>query len=290
MRMFLLRHVLGLVGVVLGAALLLSMLLDLIPNAPAAADMPGWLRFLALMAGLVTGDFGISASQNAPVGTLIAERLAVTLPLALLSLIIAKAVGFGLGLLAARSAVADRALGGLARLFALQPPFWLGMLLVLGLALTLKLLPAGGFVPWSSPVAALTSLLLPALALGLPHAGETGLGVRRDFERGLDATAILAQRAAGRTAKGARWTLGLGAAIRALPRRLGRQVISILAGAALVENVFYLPGLGRQILGAVAQHDLVLLRGSLFVLIVIGAVAMVLASLGRLLDDRRVAE
>ena len=90
----------------------------------------------------------------------------------------------------------------------------------------------------------------------------------------------------GDTRQAAAWTLGWTAVLQSLPSRLGREWVSILAGAALVENVFYLPGLGRQILGAVAVHDLVLLRGSLFVLIVAGASLVLVTNLSRLLVDR----
>lgn len=290
MRTFVLRQGLIFVAVVVGAALLLGLLLDVLPNAPSSVEMPQWLRPLALMFGLFTGEFGTAASQNAAVGTLLAERLVVTLPLALLALSITKVLGLGLGLLATRGRIADRVGSAVAFVLEAVPPFWLGMVLLLGLALGLKLLPAGGFVPWSSPLESLGSLLLPALALGLPHAAQTALAVKRDFARGAEERAIEARRARGETQRSAGWALGWGAVVRGLPARLGREGVSILAGAALVENVFYLPGLGRQILGAVAVHDLVLLRSSLFVLIVSGAGLVLISNLSRLLIDRELRE
>lgn len=286
MRAFVLRQLLVFVAVVVGAALLLGLLLDLLPNAPSSAGMPAWLRPVSLLFALFTGEFGTALSQDAAVGGLIAERLVVTLPLALLALVITKLLGLGLGVVATRGRIADRLAGGVALVLEAVPPFWLGMVLLLGLALGLKLLPAGGFVPWSSPLGSLGSLLLPALALGLPHAAQTALAVRRDFARGAEAQAIEVRRAMGETRQAAAWALGWTEVVRALPARLGREWVSILAGAALVENVFYLPGLGRQILGAVAGHDLVLLRGSLFALIVAGASLVLVSNLSRLLVDR----
>ena len=87
MRAFVLRQLLIFVAVVIGTALLLGLLLDLLPNAPSSAEMPAWLRPVALLFGLFTGEFGTAVSQNAAVGGLIAERLVVTLPLALLALV-----------------------------------------------------------------------------------------------------------------------------------------------------------------------------------------------------------
>ncbi len=286
MRAFVLRQLLTFAAVVVGTALLLGLLLDLLPNAPNSAEMPAWLRPFSLLFGLFTGEFGTAVSQNAAVGALIAERLVVTLPLALLALSLTKILGLGLGLVATRGRLADRLASAVALALEAVPPFWLGMVLLLGVALGLKLLPAGGFVPWSSPLGSLGSLLLPALALGLPHAAQTALAVRRDFARGAEAQAVEARRAMGDTRQAAAWTLGWTSVLHSLPARLGREWVSILAGAALVENVFYLPGLGRQILGAVAVHDLVLLRGSLFVLIVAGASLVLVSNLSRLLVDR----
>ncbi|WP_421760800.1 ABC transporter permease subunit [Devosia sp.] len=286
MRAFVLRQLLVFMAVVVGAALLLGLLLDVLPNAPSSAETPSWLRPVSLLFGLFTGEFGTAVSQNAAVGSLIAERLVVTLPLALLALVTTKLLGLGLGLLATRGRIADRLASAVALVLEAVPPFWLGMVLLLGLALGLKLLPAGGFVPWSSPMGSLGSLLLPALALGLPHAAQTALAVRRDFARGAEAQAIETRRARGETRQAAAWALGWTSVVQALPARLGREWVSILAGAAMVENVFYLPGLGRQILGAVAVHDLVLLRGSLFVMVVAGASLVLVSNLSRLLVDR----
>lgn len=239
MRDFVLTRLAAFVLAVLGTALLLFVVLDVLPNA-AGSDRGGFERFIGLFAG----------SADAW------QRLAVTLPLALAALAIAIALGVGLGLLRASRA---KVLAGLAdaasTTLTVLPPFWLGMLLALLFAGVLKLLPANGFVPWSNPAAALSSLLLPAIALGLPHAGHVALRIDRPAPAALAA---------------------------ALPVILGRTFGSLLVGAALVESFFYLPGLGRLVLGAAEQHDLALLRGSLFVLVLVAAKGMLAAAMLRL--------
>ena len=214
------------------------------------------------------------------------DRLAVTLPLVLMAGMMALLLGAGISLLAARlGGWADRVLGGMATLLSYLPPFWLGLLLALLLS---GILPVGGFIPWSAgPLQALTSLVLPALALGLPHAGELAIRLRDAFGPPADEQTIRAMRTAGMTAEGARWRIGLAQARSALPHLTGRLLASILVGAVLVENVFYLPGLGRQVLGAALAHDLPALRASLMVLVTLAALLLLLGTMGRLIVDRQ---
>ncbi|MDB5540911.1 MAG: peptide transporter [Devosia sp.] len=275
MRDFVLTRLAAFFGAVIGTAVLLFLALDILPGA-GAPDRPAWARFL----GLFIGDTG--ASPN-----MFGERLAVTLPLVLLALAIAAAGGIALGLSAGwyHGGILGRAAKAVAAGLAVLPPFWLGMLLALLFAGALKLLPASGFVRWGdNPAAALASLILPALALGLPYAGQLALRVRRDLSEASD-TEILQLRAEGLTPRQARWRIGLDRALPELPQVLGRTFGALLLGAALVESVFYLPGLGRQIIGAAVQHDLALLRGGLFVLVVLAALGMLLFALLRLLVD-----
>ena len=258
MRTFLFLSFGRFVAALLGAWLVLFVLLDLLPGA---GGDPLGVQF-----------FG--------------DRLGVTLPLVLMAAVLAKALGLGIGLVAARmGGPIDRLLGGLATLLSYLPPFWLGLVLVLLLS---GVLPTGGFMPWSAgALPALTSLLLPALALGLPHAGEFAIRVRGAFGAEPDERDIRALRIGGMTEERARWAIGYGRALPRLPQLVGRLLASLLIGAVVVENVFYLPGLGRQVLGAALAHDLPGLRAALFLLIAIAAAAMLLAALGRLLVDRQ---
>jgi len=272
MRDYVLTRLVLAVGAVFGAAALLFLFLDVLPGA-GGTDRPAWARFL----GLFIGDTGAPNTFG--------ERLAVTLPLALLALIVAGAVGTGLGLAAGRyRGMVDRLVRALSGVLALLPPFWVGMLLALLFAGLLKLLPASGFVPWSNPAGALASLLLPALALGLPYAGQLALRIRRDFGN-IAERDVQRRRTDGIVAAEASWQLGLARALPELPQALARTFGAMLIGAALVESVFFLPGLGRQILGAAEQHDLALLRGGLLLLIMVAAFGMLLLALLRVLVD-----
>lgn len=272
MRDYVLTRLALAVGAVLGSAALLFLVLDILPGA-GGADRPAWVRFL----GLFIGDTGGPNTFG--------ERLAVTLPLALLALLVAGTIGVGLGFVGGRyPGTVDRLVRTGAAVLALLPPFWLGMLLALLLAGLVKLLPASGFVPWSNPAGALASLLLPALALGLPYAGQLALHIHRDFA-GVTERDVERLRAHGTAASEATWRLGLARALPELPQALARTFGALLIGAALVESVFFLPGLGRQILGAAEQHDLALLRGGLLLLLMVAAAGMLVLALLRVLVD-----
>jgi peptide/nickel transport system permease protein len=212
------------------------------------------------------------------------ERLAVTLPLVLMAGIVALLLGAGISFLAARlGGWGDRLLGGFATLLSYLPPFWLGLLLALVLA---GILPVGGFMPWSAgPVQALTSLLLPGLALALPHAGQFAVRLRGAFGPEPGEAEIRGLRIVGVTPTQARWRVALARALPQLPTLVGRLLASLLVGAVVVENVFYLPGLGRQVLGAALAHDVGGLRAGLFLLLTVAALLMLLAGLGRLALD-----
>src|SRR5690606_22629567 len=108
-----------------------------------------------------------------PVAGLIAERLAVTLPLALMAILISVAIAIPLGVEAARrhNRWADALVALFSYMGIAMPAFWVGLLLILGFATHLGWMPAGGFPGWDAGVvAALKALVLPAIALALPQA------------------------------------------------------------------------------------------------------------------------
>ena len=224
---------------------------------------------------------------SAPIGA----ALAVTLPLILIALILSAALGAGLGIWAARrpGSLVDRALGALLRIGGAVPSFWLGTLLVLLFSATLRWLPAGGFVPWQvNPLVALSSLILPALALALPQAARLGSMVRRALVDAQTAPYLVAAEARGLTADAAMRRHGLRNALLAVLGALGPQVTTLIAGALVVENVFYLSGLGRLLFDAVAARDLGSVRAAALVLIVLLAGAALMVKLGAGWADPRV--
>jgi peptide/nickel transport system permease protein len=272
MTWFVTRTVLGHVGALL-VALLIVFAFTAIGDG-ARLSLGDWLG------RLLVGDFGFSVSQNAPAAQLLAGGLAVTLPLVAFAAILAALIGVPAGLAAARrpASTAGRAVGVAVRLGRIVPEFWLGMLLVLVFATTLRWLPPGGFLPWQgSPLGALRSLLLPTLALGLPHAALLAGSVRDALADARRSPAVRGARARGLPLEEAVRRHGVRAAVLGLLGPVGHRLAEIVAGALVVETVFYLPGLGRLSFDAVVAHDSVLVRAVL-VVVILAIVLMALAT------------
>ena len=253
-------------------------------------DQPGWLRYLEWAGGMLHGDFGISIISRAPVGDLILQKLSVSAPLAALSALLALAVAIPLGVVAgvrhrhlSGTLISALSLGGIA-----IPAFWAGLLLATVFAVRLRLFPAGGFIDWSEdPVAALRSLVLPAVALGLVQGAVLTRFVRSaviDVQR---EDYIRTARAKGLTRWQALRRHGFRNAAIPIVTVLGIQFTSLLVGAVVIENVFVLPGLGRLLFQSVGNRDLVIVQDLVMLLTAVVLVVNFLIDVSyRLLDPR----
>lgn len=292
------------------AALIIFLLLDLLPGDPArfilginatpeavaalrdqmGLDAPAHERFFGWIGGMLTGDFGISTTQRLPVSQLIAERMAVTLPLSLIAMVVSIAVGLPMGILAAmrRGKATDTALMVLAQTGVAIPNFWFGMLLTLLFSVTLRWLPTGGFIPWDEdPGATLRGLILPGLALALPQASILARVMRTALVDITEQDFIRTARAKGLTKSEAIWRHGVRNALLPVLTILGLQFAYLIAGTIIVENVFYLPGLGRLIFTAISERDLVLVRGATIALVLVTTLTMLVVDLTYALVDPR---
>lgn len=271
------------------AAAVIFAIIDLVPGDPArfmlgtgarpdtvaaltqqlGLDRPWPERFLRWLTGVLRGDFGTSFTYRAPVAGLIADRVAVSLPLALIALGLAVAVALPVGMIAAarRGRATDLGVMGATQLGIALPNFWFAMMLVVIFAINLRWLPAGGFPGWAQPGAAIAALILPAVALALPQAAILARLLRSSLVETLDQDYIRTARAKGLTRAQALRRHALRNALIPVLTILGLQFSFLLAGAIIIENVFYLPGLGRLIFQAMGQRDLITVQGALLVLV-----------------------
>ena len=226
-------------------------------------DQPMLVRYLAWIGGLATGDLGTSTTYGVPVAGLIGERLAVTLPLALMAICLSVAIALPLGVLSAarRNGPADYVAGIISQLFIAVPGFWVGLLLALVFAVKLGVMPSGGFPGWQAGMGpALQALVLPAIALGLPQAGVLTRVTRSSVAEVLGEDFVRTARAKGLSKRAALWRHAVRNALVPVVTILGLQFTFLIAGAVLVENVFNLPGLGRLAYQALTQRDLVVMQ------------------------------
>jgi peptide/nickel transport system permease protein len=238
-------------------------------RAEMGLDRPAALRWLDWVGGLLRGDLGVSYTYKTPVAELIVERLAVSLPLALYALTLSTAIALAAGLYAAsrRGRIGDFAVTGLTQLGVATPNFWFAMLLVLLFAVTLRWAPAGGFPGWERPLAGLGALTLPAIALALPQAAILTRILRSSLIEALAEDYVRTARAKGLSRGQALRRHALRNALIPALTILGLQFSFLLAGAIIIENVFYLPGLGRLVFQAVTQRDLIVVEGVVMTLV-----------------------
>ncbi|MGV6872948.1 ABC transporter permease [Pseudochelatococcus sp. B33] len=253
-------------------------------------DRPASVRYLAWTAGFLGGDLGTSHTYGVPVAELVGERLSVSLPLALLALTLAVAVGLPLGMLAAarRGGFVDRGMLLATQLGIAVPNFWLAMLLVLVFAVTWRLLPPGGFPGWEAGAGAgLSALVLPAIALAVPQGAILAQVMRQSLIDVLNQDFFRTARAKGLTRGEALRRHALRNALIPVLTVMGLQFPFLLAGTIVVENVFFLPGLGRLIFQAVNQRDLIVVQSVIMLLVASVAAVNFLVNLAYALVDPR---
>ena len=226
-------------------------------------DQPVAVRYAAWIGGILAGDFGRSLTYHVPVSELIAQRAAISAPLAAAALAFSAGIAVPLGVWAAsrRGSAADTAAMAAAQLGVAAPNFWLGLLLVLAFAIMLPWLPSGGFPGWRAGfLPAARALLLPTVALALPQAAILARVTRSAVIETLSEDFVRAARARGRSRRGALWSHALPNAAGPILTILGLQFGFLLSGAVLIESVFSLPGLGRLLFQAIAQRDLIVVQ------------------------------
>ena len=249
-------------------------------------DAGPWQRYLSWVGGMLHADFGLSYTYRVPVRALLAERLQISIPLAIYALLISTALAFPAALYAAarRGRRGDALVGGVTQLGLAIPNFWLGILLVLLFAIGLRWVSAGGFPGWDGGFwAAVKALTLPAIALAMPQAAILGRVLRAALIEALDEDYVRTARAKG----AGEWRVltrhALPNAMIPVLTILGMQFSFLLAGGVIIENVFFLPGLGRLVFQAIVQRDLIVVQSVVVVLVFAVVAVTFLVDLGYVL-------
>lgn len=226
-------------------------------------DLPLAQRYLNWMTGVLSGDLGVSLQSRQPVATLILERAPVSLELAFWAILVALVIAVPVGIYTAyrpNGALDRLTSAGSSALLAI-PSFVLGVLLLFVFALQLRLLPMGGWVPFSEdPIGHFRALILPVLTLA---AGECVLFIRilkGDMIATLKQDHVLSGRARGLPT----WRILLRHSFRqssfSLVTVLGLSIGRLIGGAIIVETIFSLPGLGSFVVAAVTARDFMVVQ------------------------------
>jgi peptide/nickel transport system permease protein len=285
--LFVLRRLLSFVLTLLATSFVVFAVLELLPGNAAQVilgetatpesiaamedklglNQPAATRYLSWMGGMLQGQTGLSISYDTPTAQLMAERMQVTLPLAVMAMGLTVALALALGIYAAsqQNKAGDVGVMTLSQLGLALPNFWLAILLILLFAVHLEWVSAGGFPGWSEDdgggmFEGIKALLLPAMALA---AVQTAILTRVTRSAVLDTLRedfVRTARAKGLSRRQVLWGHVLRNAMIPVLTVMGLQFGNLITSAIVIENVFVLPGIGRLIFQAIANRDLIVVR------------------------------
>ncbi len=299
MLFFVLKRLLTLLATLAVASALIFAVLELLPgnaadvilgetaNAESRAALeaklglnrPALQRYGDWVGGLLRGETAMSISYDTPTGELMAERLRVTLPLALMAMLLTVVLALGLGLFAAarHNTWGDWGVMAGGQLGIAIPNFWFAILLILVFAVKLQWVSAGGFPGWSADDGGglwegLQALILPAVALALVQAAILARMTRSAVLDVMREDFVRTARAKGLSRRQALLRHVLRNAMIPVLTVMGLQFANLITGTIVIENVFVLPGIGRLVFQAISNRDLIVVRD---VVLLLAAVVVV---------------
>jgi ABC-type dipeptide/oligopeptide/nickel transport system permease component len=301
---FLLRRVLLAIPTLAGVLVVVFLLLYVAPGDPVQEmvgeradaetiarlrrelrlDDPVPVQFAHYAGGVLSGDLGTSYITGRPILQDIAERFPKTLLLAATAMVLAALVGISIGVITARwpGGALDRISLGAAYLGISFPVYWVGLLLILLFAVTLRWLPPSGY-------GRAQYLVLPALALGSRSIAFLARVTRSSMLEVLGSDFVRTARAKGLVERTVVVRHALRNALIPVITVLGLDFGYYLTGSILTETIFSWPGLGRYVVNAISRRDLPAIQGSVLFLSVVFVAVNLLTDLAYAKADPRVA-
>lgn len=284
MGLYIMRRLLAMVPVLLLVSMVVFSLLHLTPGDPALSilgeeatpqqvealrnklglNQPIPVQYVKWLGAVLRGDLGRSVRSNQPVSEAIAERLPVTVELALLSMVISLAIAIPAGIISAmrRNSLVDTTATLVALLGVSLPNFFLAILLILIFGVKLGWLPPFGYQPLNMGLAEnLRRMILPAITLGTALAAIVTRMMRSSLLEVLDQDYVRTARAKGLSESRMIRAHALKNALMPVVTIVGLQIGGLLGGAIITESIFVLPGIGRLLVDAIFQRDFPLVQG-----------------------------
>ncbi len=290
MLTYVLRRCLQLIPVLFVVSLALFVLLRLLPGDPSTSilgqeateeqraalradlglDHPLWRQYVDWITGVLRGDLGESWLTGLPVSEAILDGLPVTAELGITSLLLATLIGIPAGILAAVRArrATDSAITGTAMLLLSIPHFYLATLLVLLFAVTLRWLPASGFVPFTEdPAGNIEYLILPAVTVGSTIVAVAMRQTRGSLLATLGEDYIRTAEATGLVRRRIVLVHALRNALAPVTTVIALQVGALMSATVITETIFTLPGMGTLIVNAIFSRDMPIVQGAVLVVV-----------------------
>ena len=254
-------------------------------------DKPYIVQFTQWIGNAIKGDLGESLYYHEPVLDLIVERLEPTWLLVLYGMTIAILLGVTLGVIAAmhRNRFLDKLCTTVSVFGISMPGFWIGMNLVILLAVKNPIFPSSEYVPLSegSLSTTLYYLTLPAIAMGLQRAASLTRVTRSSMLDVLGSDYIRTARAKGLKE---RTIIGLHAlknAANPIMTQIGISIAHVMGGSIVIEKLFNIPGIGRLAYDSVTRRDYPMIQGHvLFVAVLYVGINLIVDLLYKAFDPR----
>lgn len=253
-------------------------------------DQPVPVQYLYWIRGVLTGDLGQSIRLKLPVLDLVAEKLPVTLQLAVMAMIIALTIGVGAGIVSAvkKNSPVDYVVSVVSLLGISTPNFWLGIMMIFVFAVTLGWLPASGYVsPFENPWQSLATTIMPAFVLGNAIAGVIMRHTRGAMLQALSSDYVRTARAKGLSETRVVLKHAMRNALTPIITLGALEFGTLLSGAVLTEQIFTIPGFGKLIVDAVLNRDYAVVQGVVLVTATTYILLNLLADLGYILVNPR---
>ena len=283
---YILKRLVSAIPVLFGITIIVFLIMSMIPGDPATAilgsyatpenveklnrdlglDKPMVQRYFIWLGNMLTGDFGRSFSLNRPVIDEVLERFSATLVLAGTAFVLCSLLGILAGVVSAarQYGFADKAITFAVLIGISIPSFFLGMMMILLFAVKLRWLPVSGMYAiygGGDLPDLLNHLIMPAFALAVVATGVIARLSRSAMLEVLRQDFVRTARAKGVPERGVIWRHALRAAMVSIIPVLGIQAGFVLSGAVYIEIVFQWPGVGRMLVTAILQRDILLVQG-----------------------------
>jgi len=234
-------------------------------------DLPLYTQFILWFKGAILGDLGDSYFLKMPVTQAFFEYLGPTLSLAIISQIIAIIVALVLGVLAAkkRGTFMDQAVMGISLFGISVPSFLVGLFLILIFSVQLQWLPVAGYRPLSDGLGEhLRYLILPAIALGMMQAALIARMTRSSMLDVMKTNYIKTAKSKGLHPNKITFKHALRSAFIPILTVIGESFGTLITGAAVVETVFNIPGIGQLIVNSIERRDFPVIQGTVLMITV----------------------
>ena len=279
MTHYIMRRLLSFTLVLIGVSIIIFFVLHILPGDPAqiilgtqatpeklanlrhlmGLDRPIIVQYFDWLKGVFTGDLGHSISYDTSVASLIGTRMEVTLFLTFFAIFLSVIIGIPLGIFAAthQGTPGDYLVMLFSQIGIAVPAFWTGILFIYFFAVKFHIFPAGGFIPFSKGlIPFLRSLILPTLSIAIVRASVLARMSRSSVLEVMREDYVRTARSKGLSERVVIYKHVLKNAFIPILTVIGLQIGQLMAGEIVIENVFYLPGLGQLVMRSIGQRDL----------------------------------